>query len=515
MIPVIALVGRPNVGKSTLFNRLTKTRDALVANFSGLTRDRKYGEVTFDERRFILIDTGGLSGDEDGIDGVMAEQSRQAVEEADLVLFMVDARAGLTAADEQIATFLRQNNQPLLLVANKIDGQNHDVVTAAFYELGLGEVHGIAASQGRGVTHLMGGIAEALPLDTQQSIENSGEPVVDSESVVDSNDSHIAEAGVIDDDCINEENVKEDGANTEVKPDQNLPSKGVKIAVVGRPNVGKSTLVNRMLGEERVVVFDMPGTTRDSIYIDYERFGKHYTLIDTAGIRRRKNITLAVEKFSIVKTLQAIADANVVICLVDATEGLVEQDMHLIGQVVDAGRALVIALNKWDGLEQEHKSYVKKELERKLRFIDFADFHFISALHGTGVGHLYESIERAYESATEKMSTNYLTRILEDAVASHQPPLVNGRRIKLRYAHPGGNNPPIIVVHGNQTNSLPDHYKRYLEKMFRRALDLHGTPVRLQFKSGENPFEGRKNKLSNKAADKKQRFKQSSKRKSK
>lgn len=448
MIPVIALVGRPNVGKSTLFNRLTKSRDALVANFSGLTRDRKYGEATFNEQRYIVIDTGGLSGEEEGIDSAMADQSRLAIEEADLVLFLVDCRAGLTAGDELIAQSLRLRDKPILLVANKIDGQNHDVVTAAFFELGLGEVHGIAAAHGRGVTQLMEGVFEQLPaqLLEEDTAAPSGEA-------------------------------------------------GIKIAVVGRPNVGKSTLVNRMLGEDRVVVYDMPGTTRDSIYINYERFGKYYTLIDTAGIRRRKNINLTVEKFSIVKTLQAIGDANVVVLMIDAAEGVVDQDLHLMGQVLDAGRALVVALNKWDGLEQEHKSYVKSEIERKLRFIDFADFHFISALHGTGVGHLYESVEKAYQSATDKLSTNYLTRILEGAIATHQPPMINNRRIKLRYAHPGGSNPPIIVIHGNQTESVPAHYKKYLEKAFRKALDLHGTPVRLQFKSTENPYEGRKNKL--------------------
>lgn len=448
MIPVIALVGRPNVGKSTLFNRLTKSRDALVANYAGLTRDRKYGEAVYDEQRYIVIDTGGLSGEEEGIDAAMADQSRLAIEEADLVVFMVDCRAGLTAGDEQIAQFLRLRDKPILLVANKIDGQNHDVVTAAFFELGLGDVHGIAAAHGRGVNQLLEGIFKQLP-----------------------------EAEVVD------ELVSPSG------------EAGIKIAVVGRPNVGKSTLVNRLLGEDRVVVYDMPGTTRDSVYINYERFGQHYTLIDTAGIRRRKNINLAVEKFSIVKTLQAIGDANVVVLMIDAAEGVVDQDLHLMGQVIDAGRALVVGLNKWDGLEQEHKSYVKSELERKLRFIDFADFHFISALHGTGVGHLYESIEKAYHSATDKLSTNYLTRILEGAIATHQPPMINNRRIKLRYAHPGGSNPPIIVIHGNQTESVPAHYKKYLEKAFRKALDLHGTPVRLQFKSTENPYEGRKNKL--------------------
>ncbi|HEY7772150.1 MAG TPA: ribosome biogenesis GTPase Der, partial [Marinagarivorans sp.] len=389
MIPVIALVGRPNVGKSTLFNRLTKSRDALVANFSGLTRDRKYGEASHDDQRYIVIDTGGLSGEEDGIDALMADQSRQAVEEADLVLFLVDCRAGLTAADEQIAAFLRQRSKPVMLVANKIDGLNHDVVTAAFYELGLGEVHGIAAAHGRGVTQLIAQVFETLP-----SLAGVEPDVTAAEGsdVIEPVDGSVPAASA------DESTTAADGDHSKVE------AKGIKIAIVGRPNVGKSTLVNRMLGEDRVVVYDMPGTTRDSVYIDYERFGQHYTLIDTAGIRRRKNITLAVEKFSIVKTLQAIADANVVILMIDAQEGIVDQDLHLMGQVIDAGRALVVALNKWDGLEQEHKSYVKSELERKLRFIDFADFHFISALHGTGVGHLYESIERAYQAATDTLS---------------------------------------------------------------------------------------------------------------
>lgn len=459
MVPVIALVGRPNVGKSTLFNCLTKTRDALVADFAGLTRDRKYGDVIFRDRKFIAIDTGGLSGENEGIDVVMAEQVRQAISESDLVVFLVDSRAGLTAADEQIAQYLRIQQKPVLLVANKVDGQQPDVAAAPFFELGLGEVHGIAAAHGRGINVLMEEVCNLLPLDQE-----------DGEAALDDVES------------------------------------GIKIAVVGRPNVGKSTLVNRMLGEDRVVVFDMPGTTRDSIYIRYERHGKPYTLIDTAGIRKRKNISLTVEKFSIVKTLQAIEDANVVILLIDAKEGLVDQDMHLMGQVIDAGRALVVALNKWDGLEEDHKSYLKTELERRLRFVDFADIHFISALHGTGVGLLYKSVEKAYQAATEKFSTNFLTKILEDAVTTHQPPLVHGRRIKLRLAHPGGHNPPIIVIHGNQTEDVPSHYVRYLEKTFRKALDLHGTPIRIEFKSGDNPYAGKRNKLTQRQMEKKRRM---------
>ena len=445
MIPVIALVGRPNVGKSTLFNRLTRSRDALVANYAGLTRDRKYGEGSIEGRRFIVIDTGGISGEEEGIDSAMAGQSLLAIQEADIVLFMLDSRDGLTSADHMIAKHLRVNNKKTFLIANKIDGMDPDVALAPFYELGLGEIHPTTATHGRGVKSMM----EAVLADIPETLEDAVEDV----------------------------------------------ATGIKIAIVGRPNVGKSTLVNRMLGEERVVVYDQPGTTRDSIYINYERFDKPYTLIDTAGVRRRKNVALSVEKFSIVKTMQAISDANVVVLVMDASEGVVDQDLHLMGSVIDAGRALVIALNKWDGLEDSHKQYVKNELERRLRFVDFANIHFISALHGTGVGNLYKSIEQAFHAATDKFSTNFLTRILEDAVREHQPPIVAGRRIKLRYAHPGGHNPPIIVIHGNQTGEVPAHYVRYLEKTYRRVLNLHGTPIRIEFRTSENPFAGKKNDL--------------------
>ncbi|SMF58139.1 GTP-binding protein [Alteromonadaceae bacterium Bs31] len=456
MIPTIALVGRPNVGKSTLFNRLTKTRDAIVANFSGLTRDRKYGDAVYEGKRFIVVDTGGISGDEDGIDTVMAEQSLQAMAESDIVLFMLDSREGLTAADQQIADHLRSLAKPTYLVANKVDGLNADVATAAFYELGMGEVHSIAAAHGRGVRTLLEHVLEEVP-------------------------------------------------EWEVDAEQDA-ARGIKMAIIGRPNVGKSTLVNRMLGEDRVVVFDLPGTTRDSIYIDYERDGKPYTIIDTAGIRRRKNIKLTVEKFSIVKTLQAMDDSNVVILVLDAREGIVDQDLHLMGHALDSGRALVVALNKWDGLEEDHKSRIKMELDRRLKFIEFADTHFISALHGTGVGNLYKSVERAYKSSTEKYSSSFLTRVLQSAVSAHQPPLVRGRRIKLRYAHAGGHNPPVIVIHGNQTADVPNHYVRYLEKAYRKALDLHGTPVKIEFRTGDNPYAGRKNKLSDRQVAKKRRL---------
>ena len=457
MIPVFALVGRPNVGKSTLFNRLTKTRDALVANYPGLIRDRKYGEGEMLGRRFMLIDTGGITGTEEGIDSAMAEQSMQAIKEADAVLFIVDSKAGLTPVDLQLAKYLREQERIVYLVANKIDGVNPDVAIAEFFELGLKNVYPTTATHGRGVRSLMGDVLEPFP-----EIDSADSP--------------------------------------------NSKERGIKIAIVGRPNVGKSTLVNRILGEDRVVVFDEPGTTRDSIYIEYEREDKKYTLIDTAGIRRRKNISLTVEKFSIVKTLQSIDDANVVVLLIDAREGLVDQDMHLMGTIVDSGRALVLAVNKWDGLDLYDKERIKSELERRLHFVGFADLHFISALHGTGVGHLYQSIENAYASATDKLSTNRLTLILQDAVTHHQPPLIRGRRIKLRYAHAGGKNPPIIVIHGNQVEEIPKHYSRYLEKTFCKALQLHGTPIKIEYRSGENPYEGKKNKLTARQVSKKRRL---------
>lgn len=456
MQPVIALVGRPNVGKSTLFNRLTKSRDALVANYSGLTRDRQYGEAEIDGHKMILVDTGGISGDEYGIDAAMAQQSMQAIEEADYVLFLVDCRAGLTPADQMIAEHLRRRSKPTLLVANKVDGTNPDIALAPFYELGIGEIFPTTASQGRGVHTLMQSVIKGLPKSDEETLEET--------------------------------------------------TTGIKIGIIGRPNVGKSTLVNRLLGEQRVVVFDQPGTTRDSVYINYERADKPYTLIDTAGIRRRKNIKESVEKFSIVKTLQAVEDANVVILVIDASEGLVDQDLHLLGSVIQAGRALVVALNKWDGLDSEHRSFVKTELERRLRFVAFADIHFISALHGTGVGKLYDSIEAAYQSATDKLSTNHLTRILQWAVSEHQPPLINGHRVKLRYAHAGGQNPPVIVIHGNQTDKVPPHYVRYLEKTFRTALQLHGTPVKIEFRTGANPYSGKKNVLTDRQKAKKRRL---------
>ena len=456
MIPVIALVGRPNVGKSTLFNQLTRSRDALVADYAGLTRDRKYGEVRLGDRPCVVIDTGGISGDEEGIDSQMAGQSLMAIEEADAVLMMVDARDGLNPTDEALAKHLRQHNKVFHLVVNKIDGINEELALGDFYALGVESMFAIAASHGRGVRHMIDAILDSFP-----------EP--------------------------------------EARAEPQFPD-STRVAVVGRPNVGKSTLVNRLLGEERVVVYDQPGTTRDSIYIDFERGEAKYTLIDTAGVRRRKNVRETVEKFSIVKTLKAIDDAHVVVLVMDAHEGLVDQDMHLLGHCIDAGRGLVLAVNKWDGVESDQRDRIKSELQRRLQFADYADTHFISALHGTGVGHLYKSIDAAYQSATRKLNTNMLTRILEGAVFDHPPPMINGRRIKLRYAHAGGQNPPLIILHGTQTGKVPTSYQRYLEKTFRRELKLVGTPVRIEFRTGDNPYADKRNKLTQRQVSRKRRM---------
>lgn len=449
MKAVIALVGRPNVGKSTLFNRFTQSREALIADQPGMTRDRKYGTMQLDEIGVIVVDTGGLSGDLDGIDGLMALQTMAAVNEADIVVFLVDARDGLTAEDENIARRLRGLGKRVVLTVNKVDGVDADIASAEFHALGLGEAHAISSAHGRGIGQLKEALAAALP----------------------------------------------DTALGEVLSEEQEAEAGIKIAVVGRPNVGKSTLVNRMLGEQRVLVYDMPGTTRDSIYIPFERREQRYTLIDTAGVRRRGKVHEVVEKFSVIKTLQSVADAHVVIMVLDASEGITEQDQGLLGFVIDAGRALVLAVNKWDGLDNDERERIKDAVRRRLAFAEFADLHFISALHGTGVGNLYDSVNSAYSSAMRKFPTPRLTRILEDAVQAHQPPMIRGRRIKLRYAHQGGQNPPIIVIHGNQTDSLPKAYKRYLTNTFLKVLKLRGTPLRLEFKTGENPFKDRRNKL--------------------
>ena len=490
--PVVALVGRPNVGKSTLFNRLTRTRDALVADFPGLTRDRKYGQAHLAGHDFIVIDTGGIDGTEEGVEEKMAEQSLLAIEEADIVLFLVDARAGLTSADIGIANYLRQRqNKTTVVVANKVDGIDADSHCAEFYQLGLGEIAQIAASQGRGIASLMEQVLTPLAEKMAEDAEKIEESAVETTDV--SSETTEFDEWDEDFDFSNEEDTAL--LDEELAQEQTPDKQNIKIAIVGRPNVGKSTLTNRILGEDRVVVYDMPGTTRDSIYIPMERDGQNYTLIDTAGVRKRGKVHLAVEKFSVIKTLQAIQDANVVLLVIDARENISDQDLSLLGFILNAGRSLVIVVNKWDGLDTDVKDRVKSELDRRLDFIDFARVHFISALHGSGVGNLFDSVKEAYECATQKMTTSMLTRILQIAVDEHQPPMISGRRVKLKYAHPGGYNPPIIVIHGNQVDKLPDSYKRYLSNHFRRSLKIIGSPIRLQFQEGNNPFAGKRNKL--------------------
>lgn len=454
MLPVVALVGRPNVGKSTLFNCLTKSRDALVADQPGLTRDRNYGFGKVGPCPYIVVDTGGLSGDEAGIDNEMASQSLAAIEEADIIFFLVDARAGQIPGDTNIAQQLRATGKPVYLVVNKTDGLETNIAMGDFYSLGFQDHFAIAAAHRRGVRSMMDAILPEVE-------EEEGEEI----------------------------------------------DEGICVSIVGRPNVGKSTLVNRILGEERVVVFDMPGTTRDSIKVPFERFGQKYTLIDTAGIRRKSKVSEMVEKFSIIKTLQAIEESQVSILVIDAHAGVTDQDASLLGNIIDSGRAIVIAINKWDGISPEKREKIKEDLGRKLAFINYAKFHFISALHGTGVGDLYQSIEKAYQSALTDLSTPRLTRLLEMALEAHQPPMVRGRRIKLRYAHQGGKNPPIIVVHGNQTESVSEAYKRYLVNFFRKAIKIEGTPIKLEFRSGRNPYEGRKKPLNKRQIEKRDRLK--------
>jgi GTP-binding protein len=454
---VVAIVGRPNVGKSTLFNRLTRTRQALVADEPGLTRDRQYGRARVGERQWLVVDTGGLTESAEGLAPFVARQALQAIEEADVVLLVVDARSGLTPADEASVARLRPYGRRVLLVINKAEGLDPGVAGAEFHRLGLGEPVAVSAAHGDGISRLVEAVEATLP-------EASG-----------------SETG---------------GEGAE----------GVRVAVVGRPNVGKSTLVNRMVGEERVLTYDAPGTTRDSILVPFERDGRPYALIDTAGVRRRARVAEVIEKFSVIKALQAIEAANVVVVLFDAREGLTEQDLHLLGHVLEAGRALVLAVNKWDGLAADQRARVRYEIERRLDFIDYARMHFVSALHGSGVGDLFGSIDRAWAAASRKLPTPVLTRLLQDAVAAHAPPLVRGRRVKLRYAHQGGQNPPVIVIHGNQADELPESYRRYLIRRFREALALEGTPVRLELRTGANPFAGRHNVLTPRQSRHRQRL---------
>ncbi|MBB3118816.1 ribosome biogenesis GTPase Der [Pseudoduganella violacea] len=445
MKPVIALVGRPNVGKSTLFNRLTRSRDALVADLPGLTRDRHYGEGRVGERPFLVIDTGGFEPvAKDGIMFQMALQTKQAVAEADVVIFLVDGRQGMTPHDKTITDFLRKSGRPVMLVVNKAEGMRYTAVVSDFYELGLGEPYAISSAHGDGVNDL---VQEALDMAFASRPADE----------------------------------------EELLPDE----RGVKIALVGRPNVGKSTLINTLLGEERVIAFDMPGTTRDSIEIPFEREGKNYTLIDTAGIRRRGKVFEAIEKFSVVKTLQSISEANVVILMLDAQQDISEQDAHIAGFILESGRALVLAVNKWDGLQTHQRDQVKMDMDRKLDFLGFAKTHFISALKSTGIGPLMKSVDAAYAAATANLGTPKLTRALQEAIEKQEPKRKGGLRPKMRYAHQGGMNPPVIVIHGNSLDAVSEPYKRYLEKHFRETFSLVGTPLRIELRTGKNPFDKR------------------------
>lgn len=445
MTPVIALVGRPNVGKSTLFNRLTRSRAALVADFPGLTRDRHYGEGRIGRRPFLVIDTGGFEPvAKEGILHQMARQTRQAVAEADVVVFIVDGRQGLTPHDKTITEFLRRSGRPVLLAVNKAEGMKRAAVAAEFYELGLGDPVVISSAHGDGVHDMLD-----MALDMASPVEETAEE------------------------------------EEEATPDTGV----IKLAVVGRPNVGKSTLINALLGEERVIAFDLPGTTRDAIEIPFERDDRSYVLIDTAGLRKRGKVFEAVEKFSVIKTLKAISEANVVILLLDARQDISEQDAHIAGFVLETGRALVVGVNKWDELPSDRRERIKSEVDRKLHFLSFAKFHYISALNATGIGPLMKSVNAAYAAAMAKLSTPKLTRALAEAVEHQQPPRRRGTtRPKLRYAHQGGQNPPIIVIHGNALEAIGDDYKRYLEKHFRDTFSLTGTPLRIEFRTGKNPF---------------------------
>lgn len=458
MLPLVALVGRPNVGKSTLFNAITRSRDALVHDQPGVTRDRHYGVCRPEQgRHFVLVDTGGLAGDEQGLSGATARQARAAAEEADLVLFVVDAREGDSGLDREIVSWLRKLSRPVFLVVNKTDGLDEEAALAEFSRFGLDPMFGVSAAHRRGIEELLEAVQEALPEER--------------------------------DDLLSDDD-----------PER------MRLAFVGRPNVGKSTLVNRLLGEERMIASEVPGTTRDAIAVDLERDGRKYRLIDTAGIRRRARVEEAVEKFSVIKSLQAIESSQVVVVMLDATEGITDQDSTVLGHVLDAGRALVLAVNKWDGLSSYQREQNQSMLDRKFTFVPWAEVVFISALHGSGLRELFAAIHRAHASATRRFSTSEVTRAMEEAYKAFQPPVVRGHTAKLRYGHPGGENPPTFVLHGSRIKTLPDSYKRYLENFFRKHFKLVGTPVKLEFREGDNPYEGRRNKLSDRQIKSKRRM---------
>ncbi len=459
--PVVVLVGRPNVGKSTLFNRLTRSRSALVADFSGLTRDRHYGEGRVGQTPFIVVDTGGFEPvAKTGILHQMARQTKQAIAEADVVIFMVDARAGLNAHDHDISRLLRKLGQRVILCVNKAEGMQHGSAVAEFHELGLGLPVAISAAHGDGIADLI-----------EHALEGLGEPVLEAPEF-DADDAEPTEAAL---------KIQGEAVEPEIKH-------RIKLAIVGRPNVGKSTLINTLLGEERVIAFDMPGTTRDAIEIEFDRGGKQYTLIDTAGLRKRGKVFEAIEKFSVIKTLQAIEACNVVLLMIDAQHEVSEQDAHIAGFILETGRALVVAINKWDGLDEEQREKIQREFDRKLRFLSFARVHTISALRGQGINTVLKSVNAAHAAAFMKLSTPRLTRELQAAVEQQPPPRKGIFRPKMRYAHQGGQNPPLIIVHGNALDAISDSYRRYLENRFRDAFELAGTPLRIEFKSSYNPF---------------------------
>ena len=458
MLPLVALVGRPNVGKSTLFNALTRTRDALVHDEPGVTRDRNYGVCRLDEARpFVLVDTGGIAGIDEGLAGATAKQSRAAAEEADLILFIVDGREGASTVDDDILAWLRKVAKPTFLVVNKTDGIDVQAALAEFARYGIQDVLGVSSAHRQGIDTLLARVLAQLPAD----------------------------------------------GDTEIL--DNDPER-VRVAFVGRPNVGKSTLVNRILGEERMIASDVPGTTRDSIAVDLDRDGRKYRLIDTAGLRRRGKVEEVIEKFSVVKTLQAIEHCQVAVIMLDAGEGVTDQDATVLGAVLDAGRALVIAINKWDGQSDYARQQAESLLTRKLGFVDWAEAVRISALHGSGLRELFKAIHRAHASATKQFSTAEVTRAMEIAYETNPPPVVRGHVAKLRFAHPGGANPPTFIVHGNRLRTLSDTYRRYLENFFRKRFKLVGTPVRFVFKEGENPYKDKKNVLTDKQVAKKRRL---------
>ena len=447
MLPVVALVGRPNVGKSTLFNVLTRTRDALVHDMPGVTRDRHYGVCRLvEECPFVLVDTGGFVDEAAGMDAHTARQAGLAMDEADVVLLTVDARDGLLPTDRTILDRLRRSGKPTLLVVNKIDGLDEHAALADFAALGLGDVFGVSAAHGRGVAPLLDAIVARLP-------RAEGDPLAEE------------------------------------------PDDGIRVAIIGRPNAGKSTLVNRLLGEERVIASDVPGTTRDSIRVPLERDGKRYTLIDTAGVRRRARIEDALEKFSVIKSLQSVEAAHVTVLMLDAREGVSDQDSSLLGHVLESGRALVVAVNKWDGMDKYQREQCVASLARKLDFAAWARQVYISALHGSGIAELMKAVNRAYAASNHKFTSSELTRAVEQAYQAYQPPLVRGHTPKLKFAHPAGTNPPTIVIHGARTKHIAESYKRYLENFFRKRYRLEGTPVRIEFRDGDNPYAGKRNEL--------------------